>query len=460
MPSRRHVYDYDLISIGSGAGGGVAAHILARQGKKVAIVEDHVVGGECPNFGCVPTKALLHAAELYRNAQKAKDFGIKVSALNFNYATIKKWKDQAVRNTGVEEGERAYAADGIAVIKGHAHFISPHELSVGGRRFTAKKFVVATGTSQFVPPIEGLEDAGYLTYREAIDLTKPLKKVLVIGGGSIGCEFTQLFATFGANVIQVEFASRLLAREDPEIGDLVQAVFEQLLGAEVHTDSEVVKVEKKARKKIVHFRTGDKTSQVTVDEIMVATGKVPRTDLGLENAGVKYNRLGIKVDNYMQTTNKNIYAAGDVIGNFMFTHIASYQSRLAAHNMFAPKNERVKASYHAVPRVVFIDPEVAAVGYSEDELKAMNVKYKSAIAPVSIIGRSNVTDSDIGFVKIIASPKDVVLGASIVAPRAGEMIHELGLAVQNHLKLKAITDTIHAFPTWSEAIRVAANKLQ
>jgi dihydrolipoamide dehydrogenase len=237
-------------------------------------------------------------------------------------------------------------------------------------------------------------------------------------------------------------------------------VFEQLLGAEVHTDSEVVKVEKKARKKIVHFRTGDKTSQVTVDEIMVATGKVPRTDLGLENAGVKYDRLGIKVDNYMQTTNKNIYAAGDVIGNFMFTHIASYQSRLAAHNMFAPKNERVKASYHAVPRVVFIDPEVAAVGYSEDELKAMNVKYKSAIAPVSIIGRSNVTDSDIGFVKIIASPKDVVLGASIVAPRAGEMIHELGLAVQNHLKLKAITDTIHAFPTWSEAIRVAANKLQ
>ena len=453
------LYDYDLISIGSGAGGGVAAHILARQGKKVAIVEESAVGGECPNFGCVPTKALLHAAELYRSAQKAKDFGIKVSALNFNYATIKKWKDAAVKNTGVGEGERAYVRDGIAVIKGHAHFLSPSEISVNGRRYTSKKFIIATGTDQFVPPIEGLDEAGFITYRQAIDLTKPLKKVLVIGGGAIGCEFTQLFASFGAKVTQVELAPRLLAREDGEIGELVQAIFEQLLNVDVYTGSEVIKVEKKARNKIVHFRTGKQVKKVIVDEIMVATGKVPRVDLGLENAGVNYDRHGIKVNSYMQTSNKNIYAAGDVTGQFMFTHMASYQSRIAAHNLFAIKNRRVRAKYHAVPRVCFLDPEVAAVGYSEDELKAQKIKYKSAVAPISIVGRSNVTDSDIGFVKIIASPQDVVLGASIVAPRAGEMIHELSIAVQNHLKLSAITDTIHAFPTWSEAIRVAANKL-
>lgn len=459
MPQKHHIYDYDLISIGSGAGGGVISHIVSRQDLKVAIVEDSAVGGECPNFGCVPTKALLHAAKLYRTSKKAKDFGIKVSALNFSYPAIKRWKDEAVRHTGVEEGERAYAADGIAVIKGHAHFISPHEISVNGRRYTARKFMVATGTSQSVPTIEGLDDAGYITYRDAINLTKPLKKVLIIGGGAIGCEFTQLFATFGSNVTLVEFAPRLLAREDSEIGELVQAVFEHMLDVDVRVASQVVKVESKASKKIVHIKTGGKISKLTVDEIMVATGKVPNTDLGLENANVKYDRHGIKVDSFMQTSNPNIFAAGDVTGNFMFTHLASYQSRIAAHNMFSNKSNRVKADYHAVPRVVFIEPEVAAVGYSEDELKANNYKYKTAIAPVSIIGRSNTSDSDIGFVKIIASPKDVILGASMVAPRAGEVIHELTLAVQNHLKVSAITDTIHAFPTWSEAVRVAAAKL-
>ena len=459
MPQHNHVYDYDLISIGSGAGGGVVAHIMARQGHKVAIVEDHAVGGECPNFGCVPTKALLHAAEAYRNAQKAKDYGVRVSALNFSYPAIKKWKNLAVKHTGVGEGERAYAADGIAVIKGHAHFISPHELSVSGRRYKAKRFVVATGTRQFVPPIEGLEEAGFITYRDAIDLTKPLKKVLIIGGGAIGCEFTQLFATFGAQVTLVEFAPRLLAREDKEIGELVGAVFEHQLGVNVQTDSRVIKVEKKATKKIVHVRSGSTTKKITVDEVMVATGKTPNTDLGLENAGVIYDHRGIKVNSYMQTSNKHIYAAGDVTGNFMFTHLASYQSRIAAYNMFAKRSDRVRADYHAVPRVVFIEPEVAAVGYSEQELRAKSVKYKAAITPISIVGRANVTDSDIGFVKILATPQDVVLGASIVAPRAGEMIHEVSIAVQNHLKLKAITDTIHAFPTWSEAVRVAANKL-
>jgi len=459
MPRKHHVYDYDLIAIGSGAGGGVSAHIAARQGHKVAIIEDTAVGGECPNFGCVPTKALLHAAKLYRVAKKAKDFGIRVSALNFSYPAIKKWKDLAVKNTGVEEGEQAYAADGIAVIRGHAHFISPREISVNGRRYSARKFIVATGTSQFVPPIEGLEETGFITFRDAIDLTKPLKKVLIIGGGATGCEFTQLFATFGAKVTLVEFAPRLLAHEDKEIGELVQAVFEHMLDVDVQIASQAVKVEPKGGKKIVHIKTRGQTRKAAVDEIMVATGKVPNTDLGLENAGVKYDRRGVSVNDYLQTSNPNIYAAGDVTGNLMFTHVASYQSRIAAHNMFARKSGMVKADYHAVPRVVFIEPEVAAVGYNEDELKAGKHKYKVAVAPISIIGRANTSGSDVGFVKIIASPQGILLGASIVAPRAGEIIHELALAIQNHLPVTAITDTIHAFPTWSEAIRVAAAKL-
>lgn len=459
MPRKRHVYDYDLICIGSGAGGGVAAHIASRQGKKVAIIEQEKLGGECPNYGCVPTKALLHAAELYRNAAKAKDFGIRVSALNFSYPKIKQWKDLAVERTGTDEGKEAYASEGITTIKGHAHFISEHEVSTGKRRFTARKFLIATGTSDFIPPIEGLAETGFITYRDAIDLTKPLKSVFVIGGGAIGCEFAQLFATFKSKVSIAEFAPHLLPKEDQEVGELVQAVFEQVNGMEVHTSAKVVKVEKKAGKKIVHFEQNGKSFTAKVDEILVATGKVANVDLGLENAGVKYHPRGINVDRHMQTSNPNLFAAGDVTGQYMFTHMASYQSRIAAHNMFTQKRNWVKADYHAVPRCVFVEPEAASVGLTEQEIKDKGWKYQVGATPISVIGRSNVADSDIGFVKVLANDKGVLLGASIVAPRAGESIHELTLAIQHGLKAEDVANTIHAFPTWSEAVRTACAKI-
>lgn len=460
MPRRDHVYDYDLIILGSGAGGGVTAHIAARQGKKVAIIEDDAVGGECPNFGCVPTKALLQAAEYYRSAQKAKRFGIRVSTLNFNYATVKKWKDEAVARTGVIEGDRAYAAEGIAVIKSHAHFISPNEVSTGQRRLSAPKFLIATGTKNFIPPIEGLEQTGYLTYRDAIDLTKPLKSVFVIGGGAIGCEFAELFASFGSKVTIAEFAPHLLPKEDGEVGELIAAVFEHNLGVDVRTGAEVVSVQQKAGKKLVHYKQGGQVHMARVDEILVATGKVANTDLGLENAGVKYDRRSIEVNPFMQTSAKHIFAAGDVVGPYMFTHMASYQSRIAAHNLFAPRKEWVKADYHAVPRCVFVTPEAASVGLTEAEIKQKGWKYQVGTAPVSVIGRANTTDEDIGFVKVMASePGGVLLGASIVSPRAGEMIHELTLAIQNRLTAQNVVDTIHAFPTWSEAVRIACAKV-
>lgn len=460
MPKERHLYDYDLICIGSGAGGGVAAHIAARKGKKVAIIEEDTIGGECPNYGCVPTKALLHAAELYRSAKDAKKYGIRVSALNYSYPAIKKWKDLAVERTGTSDGKQAFASDGITVIKGHAHFLSPHEISTGRRRYTARRFLIATGTANFIPPIEGLQEAGYLTYRDAIDITKPLKKVFVIGGGAIGLEFAELFSTFGSKVTIAEFAPHLLPKEDPEVGQLVAAVFEQLNGIEVRTSAKVVRIEKKANKKVVHFEQGNHSYSSTVDEILVATGKVANVDLGLENAGVAYERRGVKVNTYMQTTAKHIFAAGDVTGQYMFTHMASYQSRIAAHNMFSLRRNFVRADYHAVPRCVFVTPEAASVGLTEEEVKAKGWKYKVGTVPVSVIGRSNVTDYDIGFVKVIASQKKgVLLGASVVAPRAGEIIHELTLAIQNGLRAEQVANTIHAFPTWSEAVRIACAKV-
>ncbi len=457
MSSKVH-YDYDLVVVGSGAGGGVVSHIVVNAGKKVAIVEQENLGGECPNYGCVPTKALLHSAEIYESAKNGSKYGIRASATSFNYSNIRKWKDLAVARTGVAEGKRAYAADGIAVLKGHAHFIGPHTLSVGKKRYSSKKFVIATGTKNFIPPIENIEKVGFITYREATDLKSPPKSLFIIGGGAIGCEFAQFFSIFGTKIHIAEMAPRLLAREDADVGNFVKAIFERDRGMKIHTNTRVTRVEKKGGKKEVHFEQNGSSFTVMVDEIMLASGKLPNTDLGLENAGVDYTKHGITVNDYMQTSAKHIYAAGDVTGKFMFTHVASYQSRIAAHNIL--HSSKVVAKYHAIPRAVFISPEVAAVGMTEEEAKSSKTKYKIGAVPISIIGRANTADQQEGFVKVIALRKsNIIVGASIVSPHAGEMIHELALAVNHGLTTNHIESTVHAFPTWSEAVRSACAKI-
>jgi len=458
MPKHDRVYDYDLIVIGSGAGGSVTAHIAADKGKRVAIAEAGSIGGECPNYGCLPTKALLRAARLYENAKLGKELGLRMSTLNFSYPAINKWKDLVVERTGVNKGADAYARSGIALIKGHAHFISKHELTIGTRRYSAKKFVIASGARGDVPDIEGLEETGFLNYRQALELKRLPKSLLIIGGGPIGCELAQIFSTFGSKVTMVEYAPWLLPREDKQIGALVQDVFVTKRKIDVHTGAKIVRVDKKAGKKTATMEMSGVTQTIKVDEILVATGKTPNTDLGLENAGVVYNRRGIKVDNFMRTTNPNISAVGDVVGPYMFTHTAIYQGRIAAHNLFSQKRNWVKADYRAVPRTVFLTPEVAAVGLTEREANLRKLPINVGETQIGVIGRSNTDNFDIGFVKVITVKSGVLVGASIVSPHAGEMIHELGLAIQNNLTAQDVVDTIHAFPTWSEAVRVACAK--
>ncbi len=451
----RH-FDYDLIVIGSGAGGGVTAHIAAARGKRVAIIENDAIGGECPNFGCVPTKSLIQAAETYHVAKEAAQFGIKTTGVALNYPAIKRWKDTAVHRTGVEDGRAAFTSDGITVLRGHAHFLDKWTISLRGRRYHAKHFLIATGTRNLVPPIPGLKESGYITYREAINFTSPPKSIFIIGGGAIGCEFAHIFNTFGAKVHIAEFAPKLLGREDDEVGALLADIFEKR-GASVHLGAKVVGVKKQFGKKVVSYEKDGRTHSVAVEEVLLATGKAPNTDLGLDNAGVAYDRRGIRTNLHMQTSAPHIYAAGDVVGPYAFTHMASYQSRIAAHNMYSKK--KVSANYNAVPRCIFVEPEIASVGASEQDLKDKKIKYQVGTAPISVVGRANTSNEFTGFVKILATKTGVILGASIVCPRAGEMIHELALAVHKGLKARDIVETIHAFPTWSEVIRVAANRI-
>src|SRR5690606_37611002 len=303
-------------------------------------------------------KSLLQAAETYKVASEGERFGIKAEP-KVDYAKIKQWKNLAVERTGTSEGEDLYEAENIDVYHGHAHFLTPWEIAVGPTRLTAKHFMVATGTKSVVPPIAGLVDTGYITYREAINLTKPPKSLFIIGAGAIGCEFAELFSTFGTEIHIADMAPRLVPLEDPEVGDLLKNLFEKR-GMKIYGGASVTRVEKKAGKKHVSFERNGKTQTVTVDEILLSSGKAPNTDLGLENAGVKYGKGGIEVNGMMQTSAPHIYAAGDVVGPYRFTHMASYQSRIAANNLL--HNQKLTADYHAVPRCVFVDPEIACVG--------------------------------------------------------------------------------------------------
>ncbi|HKX72459.1 MAG TPA: NAD(P)/FAD-dependent oxidoreductase [Candidatus Saccharimonadales bacterium] len=454
----RQKYDYDLIVLGSGGGGSVAAHISTNLGKRVAVVENDTMGGECPNWGCIPTKALLHAAGIYDEARHGQQFGIRGATLGYNYPSIKAWKDLAVHRTGTYQGKKMFEAEGITVISGEAHFISPHEITVNRRHFSSEHFLIATGSHTFIPPIEGLEQAGYVTAREVVDLTRPPKSMFVVGAGAIGCEFTELFSTFGTKIYLADITPRLLMKEDQEVGELARQIFEEKRGVAVLMNTKVMRVAKEGLAKRVYYQQGREMKSVKVDEILIATGKLANVDIGLENAGVDYTPKAVTVNEHMQTSAKHIYAAGDVAGPYQFTHTAIYQSRLAAHNMW--HKQKVAADYRAIPRCIFINPEVASVGMSEDECIRRDMKFKKALAPISIIGRANTTNTDDGFVKVITENDGTLIGASIVSPRAGEMLHELTLAIQYGLTAQEVANTIHAFPTWSEAVRIACAKIK
>lgn len=454
----KNKYDYDLIVIGSGGAGSVATHMSAALGKRVAIIEAEQIGGECPNWGCVPTKALLHAAEIYDAAKHGQQFGIRGSTLTYNYPSIKAWKELAVHRTGTWQGKRMFESEGVTVVAGAAHFISPHEITVNRRHFSAEYFIIATGTHNFIPPIEGLDKAGYLTFKEAGGLARPPKSLAIIGAGAIGCEYAELFSIFGTKIHLIDITPRLLMKEDEEVGALVRQQFEQNRGMNILMNTKVMKVEKEGLAKRVHYQQGRETGSIKVDEILIATGKLANVDIGLENAGVEYTPKNIIVNEQMQTTAKHIYAAGDVVGPYQFTHTAVYQGRIAAHNLW--HRQKIHADYRAVPRCIFINPEIASVGLTEDECIKRDLKYKKALAPISIIGRANTSNVDTGFVKVITEPDGTLMGASIVSPRAGEMLHELTLAIQYGLTAQEVAHTIHAFPTWSEAVRVACNKIR
>ena len=458
MAKKKHSFEFDLIVIGSGAGGSAAATIAARNGKRVALVEADTFGGTSANFGDVPIKALLHSARVYDEAKHGQQFGVRSGAVGYNYPTVKAWKDMVVKRTGAGGNERYYEAEGITVLHGLAHMISPHEISINRRHVSGAHILIATGSHWALPQIHGLEVTKYLTPRSAINLIRPPRSLFIIGGGTIGLEFAQLFSSFGSKVYVSEIAPRLLPKEDEEVGELIEKTLHEQKGVTALTQTRVMKVAKEGIVKRVTYVRGSSEHTVKVDEILIAAGKVPTVDLGLENANVEYTPKGVETNEFLQTSAKHIFAAGDVLGEHMLTHAALFESRVAVHNIFS--KDKVTPSYRAVPRITYVTPEVASVGLGEDDCIKRDLTYHKAIAPLNIIGRSNIANVRDGFVKVIANKKGVLIGATVVAPHAGEIIHELTLAIQNSLTAQAVASTIHAFPSWSEAVRVACAKIK
>lgn len=456
--ARKVTFDYDLIVIGSGAGGSAAATIAARGGKKVAIIEADTFGGDSPNWSDVPTKALLHAAQLYDEARHGARFGLRSSTLGYNYPSIRTWKELAVKRTGAGGNQRYYDNQGIDTFHGSAHFLSPHEISINRRHISAQHFLIATGSHWVAPNIQGLSDLTYLTPRSILEAIRPPKSLYIIGAGTVGVEIAQLMAIFGTKVYLAEIASRILPREDEETGALMERLLKEQKGVTSLTQTRTLAVVKDGIGKRVTYSRGGVEKSVRVDEVLVATGRAPTVDLGLENASVAYTPKGIEVNDHLQTSARHIFAAGDVLGHNSHTHTALLESRVAANNILHSKN-RIAPDYTATPRLTFTYPGVASVGLSEDDCLKRDLAINKAVAPLNIIARSNTSDFRDGFVKIITDKKGTILGATVVAPSAAEIIHELTLAVRHQLTASDLASTPHAFLSWSEAVRVAAARL-
>lgn len=455
--AKKVTFDFDLIVIGSGAGGSAAATIAARAGKKVAIIEADTFGGDSPNWSDVPTKALLHAAQLYDEARHGARFGLRSATLGYNYPSLRAWKDLAVKRTGAGGNRKYYENENIATLQGTAHFLSPHEISVNRHHLSAEKFLIATGSHWVAPNIQGLKDVPYLTPRTILEAMRPPKSLFVIGGGTIGVEIAQLMAIFGTKVYIAEIASRLLPREDEEVGVLMERLLKEQKGVTTLTQTRTLAVVKDGIGKRVTYTRGGVEKSVRVDDVLIATGRVPTVDLGLENASVNYTPKGIEVDANLQTTARHIFAAGDVLGHNSHTHTALLESRVAANNILY--KSKIAPNYTATTRVTFTHPGIASVGLSEDDCLKRDLAINKAIAPLNIVARSNTSDFRDGFVKLITDKKGVVLGGTVVAPHAAEIIHEIALAVKHQLTASDLADTPHAFLSWSEAVRVAAAKL-
>ena len=453
-------FDYNLIVLGAGSAGLVAAAIGATVKAKVALIEKHRMGGDCLNTGCVPSKALLRTARLVQQARDSERFGIRSMSADFSLADVMQRVHDVIRKIEPHDSPERYRSMGADVIEGEGQLVSPWAVEVNGETKTARSIILATGAEPLVPPIEGLADIDYLTSDTVWALDALPERLAVLGGGPIGAELAQAFARLGAKVTVIEMAERLLPREDPDASDLLMQRLEQE-GLRLATGHQAKRFEAVGDGgRVICERERDEVT-FEFDRVLIALGRKARTrGFGLEEVGVRVSDRGmIETDPLLRTNFPNILVCGDVAGPYQFTHVAAHQAWFAAINALLAPFWSIRADYRVIPWAIFTEPEVARVGLSETEAKAQGIDYEVTRYGIDDLDRAIADSADSGFVKILTEPgKDRILGATIVGAHAGELIAELILAMKHGLGLNKILGTIHIYPTMNEANRFAAGE--
>lgn len=453
---RPNRFDRNLVVIGAGSAGLVSAYIAATVRAKVTLVEKHEMGGDCLNTGCVPSKALIHAAKLVAQTRSAKALGVDAGEVRVDFGAVMERVQRAIATVAPHDSVERYRTLGVDVQRGHARIVSPWLVEVDGKPISTRAIVIASGAEPRVPELPGLADSGYLTSDTLWQLREQPARLVVLGGGPIGCELAQAFARLGTQVVQVQNHERLLVREDDEVSAFVR---ERLTadGVDVRTEHKAVAVERVGAGQVLVCEKGGERVRIPFDTLLVAVGRKPRTaGFGLEALGIPAERT-VETDAYLATLYPNIYACGDVAGPYQFTHVAAHQAWYAAVNSLFGQFRRFRVDYSVIPAVTFVDPEVARVGLNEREATQQEIAYEVTHYELDDLDRAITENHASGFIKVLTVPgKDRILGATIVGQHAGEMLAEFVLAMRHGLGLEKILGTIHAYPTWAEANRYAA----
>ena len=448
-------FDRNMIIIGAGAGGLVSAYIAAAVKSKVTLVEKHKMGGDCLNTGCVPSKALIRSAHAVAEISRANEFGIDAEINNINFARVMGRIQNVIKAIEPHDSIARYSAMGVECLTAEARIIDPWHVQIGDQVLTTKNIIVATGARPIVPPIPGLTDVPYLTSETLWQLTEQPSRLLVLGGGPIGCEIAQSFARLGSTVTQVEMAGQLLGREDSDAVAVVQAEL-QADGVSILLGNKVERFVNEDGQYSAVLSNGD---SVAFDQVFLALGRQANTrGFGLEELDVAITDHGlIEINEYQQTSIPNIYAVGDVSGPYQLTHVAAHQAWFAAVNALFGSVKKFATDYRVIPAVTYTYPELARVGISENEAQQAKLDYQVTKYNIDDLDRA-ITDGETkGFVKVItAANSDKILGVTIVASHAGELLAEYTLAMKYKLGLNKVLGTIHPYPTMSEANKYVA----
>ncbi len=451
---------YNLVIIGAGTAGLVAAEIAALAGAKVALIERRLIGGDCLNLGCVPSKTIISSSRVSEEVREAGSHGVKIiCGYEADFPAVMERMRRLRARISRQDSAARFKAMGVDIFLGAGKFTGPHSAVVGESELKFKKALVSTGARPFIPPVPGLSEAGYLTNENVFNLTARPARLGVLGGGAIGCEMAQAFGRLGSKVTILQRGARLIEKEDAEASAIIHEVFRREGINIVLGDRKVTMIERRGAEKIIFLQgDGGKIEAITVDELLVSVGRTPNVEgLGLEAAGVEFDaRAGVAVNEYLRSANRDIYAAGDVCLRFKFTHTAEYAARVVTANALFGGRKRFSTS--AIPWCTFTDPEVAHVGLCPEDGLCGGIEADTFRKDFSGIDRTVLEGEEEGLVKIhVKKGTDKILGATIVAKNAGDMIAEIALAMKNGIGLKGISETVHPYPTRAEAIKRAAD---